>query len=78
MERRFEGDSSAGPSLPFFRSISMTKLTFLAFSLSTWFSGAWLELCQYFNNMSTTQWGVIAAASVAFGFLCLRGNSLRH
>lgn len=54
----------------------MTKLSLAAFSLSGWFSSAWRELTCYFDNMSTNQWGIIASATVAFGFLCLRGYDI--
>lgn len=50
----------------------------LAFSITLWFSDAWGELVRYFNTMSTWQWGVVSACSVAFGFLCLKGHSLKR
>ena len=46
------------------------------FSLSAWFFEAWAELTRAFNHMNTTQWGIVSAASVAFGFLCLKGSSI--
>ena len=54
-----------------------TELLLAAFSLSGWFFEAWSELVRYFNTMNTTQWGVVSACAVAFGFLCLKGTSLR-
>ena len=47
-------------------------------SLTTWFFDSWAELVVYFHSMSVTQWGVISASAVAYGFLCLRGNGLQH
>jgi len=47
-------------------------------SLTTWFFESWAELVRYFHDMSVTQWGVVSASAVAFGFLCLRGNGIRH
>jgi len=47
-------------------------------SLTTWFFEAWFELVRYFHSMSITQWGVVSASAVAFGFLCLRGNGIHH
>ena len=48
------------------------------FSLSTWFFDAWAELVRYFNTMNTTQWGVLSASVVAFGFLCLKGTGINR
>lgn len=56
----------------------MTKLTLAAFSLTQWFSSAWTELSVYVTRMNTTQWGIVAASTVAFGFLCLRGTQIRN
>ena len=47
-------------------------------SLTTWFFASWAELVIYFHRMSVTQWGVVSASAVAFGFLCLRGSGIRH
>lgn len=49
----------------------------LALSLQRWFRDAFVELTRYFEQMSTTQYGILAAATVAFGFLCLRGYQIR-
>ncbi len=49
----------------------------VAWSLQRWFRDAYVELTRYFEQMSTTQYGILAAATVAFGFLCLRGYQLR-
>ena len=49
-----------------------------AFSLSGWFFDAWAELTRCFNRMDTTQWGIVSAASVVFGFLCLRGSDVNR
>jgi hypothetical protein len=51
---------------------------FPAFSLSQWFSDAIQELVHYFDHLNTTEWAIISASAVAFGFLCLRGTSLRN
>ena len=48
-------------------------------SLTSWFFEAWADLVRYFHAMSVGQWGVLSAFTVAFGFLCLRGNGIwRH
>ncbi len=49
-----------------------------AFSFSDWFSSATHELVYYFNHMNTTQWGIVSACAVAFGFLCLKGTGLNR
>lgn len=49
-----------------------------AFSLQVWFFDAWGELIRYFNSMNATQWGVVSACAVAFGFLCLKGTALNR
>ena len=49
----------------------------LGFSLRQWWYEASNELMQYFNNMDTTQWMIVSACGVAFGFLCLRGTTLK-
>lgn len=46
-------------------------------ALQSWFSDAVYELKDYFRHLSSTQWGVLCVASVAFGFLCLRGFTIR-
>ncbi len=48
------------------------------FSVTDWFFSAWGELVRYFNSMDTTQWGVVSACAVAFGFLCLKGTALNR
>ena len=50
----------------------------LGSTLSVWFMDAWRELVRYFATFSTTQWGIVATCVVAFGFLCLRGHSLKR
>ena len=47
-----------------------------AFSLSGWFFEAWAELTRAFNQMNTTQWGIVSGATVVFGFLCLKGSNI--
>ena len=47
-------------------------------SLTTWFFDLWAELVIWFHSMSITQWGVVSASAVVFGFLCLRGSGIRH
>ena len=46
----------------------------LGFSLSGWFFSAWNELVRYFHEMNATQFGVVAACAVLFGFLCLKNT----
>lgn len=53
------------------------NLNILAFSLSQWFQDATTELSSYFSTMNTTQWGIVSACAVAFGFLCLKGTGLK-
>ncbi|KAA1262291.1 hypothetical protein LF1_48540 [Rubripirellula obstinata] len=52
-------------------------LDILAFSLTGWFQDALGELTRYFSTMNVTQWGIVSACSVFFGFLCLRGTGLK-
>lgn len=52
-------------------------LDILAFSLTGWFQDAMSELTRYFSTMNVTQWGIVSACSVGFGFLCLRGTGLK-
>ena len=49
-----------------------------SFSISGWFFEAWADLVTYFNSMSTTQWGIVSACAVAFGFLCLKGTAINR
>ncbi len=49
----------------------------LAFSTSQWFADALYELVHYFDHLNRTEWAIISASAVAFGFICLRGNSIR-
>ncbi|GAA5507092.1 hypothetical protein [Novipirellula caenicola] len=55
----------------------MTELL-LAFSLGDWFRDACNELTYYFGHMNKTQWGIVSACSVAFGFLCLKGTGINR
>lgn len=48
------------------------------FSLTSWFFDAWTELVRYFHAMNATQYGVVAACAVAFGFLCLKGTGINR
>lgn len=57
---------------------SMFELIIADLLLTTWFFEAWAEVVRSFRSMSVTQWGVVSASVVAFGFLCLRGNGIRH
>lgn len=49
----------------------------LAYSVVDWFWDSWYELQYYGAHLNKTQWAIMAAASCLFGFLCLRGNTLR-
>lgn len=49
----------------------------LAFSVVDWFWDGWYELRYYGGNLGKTQWMVLSAASCAFGFLCMRGYSIK-
>ncbi len=55
----------------------MTELL-LAFSFGDWFRDASYELSYYFSHMNKTQWGIVSACSVAFGFLCLKGTGINR
>ncbi len=49
-----------------------------AFSLSGYFIDAWGEFTRYFGSMNQTQWGIVSACAVAFGFLCLKGSNVNR
>lgn len=49
-----------------------------AFSLTGYFVDAWGEFIRYFGTMNQTQWGVVSACAVAFGFLCLKGTNVNR
>ena len=52
------------------------EITILAaFSLTGYFMDAWGEFTRYFGTMNQTQWAVVSACAVAFGFLCLKGSN---
>ena len=57
--------------------MTIQNIQVLAFSLQRWFWDAFAELTRYFEQMSTTQYGILATATVVFGFLCLRGYQIR-
>ena len=42
------------------------------------FSHACDELIRYFSTWNTTQYGIVAACAVAFGFICLRGTGINR
>jgi hypothetical protein len=48
------------------------------FSFSNWFSEARYDLMRYFDTLNSTEWGIISATAVAFGFICLKGDSIRR
>jgi len=50
----------------------------LAVSISSWFNDAFYELVHYFDHLNSTEWAIISASAVAFGFICLKGESLRN
>lgn len=55
------------------------EATLLAsFTLSGWFMDVWTELTRWFSTMNTTQWGIVSASAVIFGFLCLRGSDVNR
>ena len=52
------------------------EITILAaFSLTGYFMDAWGEFTRYFGTMNETQWAIVSACAVAFGFLCLKGSN---
>lgn len=55
----------------------MTMLV-LSFSIRSWLMQVSHELTNYFEHLSTTQYAILAAATVAFGFLCLKGHAIRR
>lgn len=50
----------------------------IAFSISGWFSDSLGELVRYLDHLNSTEWAIISASAVAFGFMCLKGQSLRN
>jgi hypothetical protein len=52
--------------------------TLLGLGFRAWFSDALDELLRYFGDMNTTQWGILSACAVAFGFFCMRSQDLRR
>jgi hypothetical protein len=46
--------------------------------LTDWIYQAQSEFTRGFNSMSVTQWGIVSAVAVIFGFLCLKGNAVRE
>jgi len=52
--------------------------TIIAFSISQWFSDSLGELVRYFDHLNSTEWAIISASTVVFGFMCLRGDSIRR
>ena len=54
----------------------MNTAIITAFSISGWFSSVMRILGGAFNTMDITQWGIVAASAVIFGFLCLKGTAL--
>ncbi len=56
----------------------MQNLFILGFSFFGWLSDATRELSYFFNHMSIVQWGIVAAAATAFGFLCLKGTKVNR
>ncbi|EMI51859.1 hypothetical protein RSSM_06705 [Rhodopirellula sallentina SM41] len=59
------------------RELKMMDYFFLAFSVVDWFWDSWYELRHYATHLNKTQWAIMAAASVLFGFVCLKGNTLK-
>ncbi len=50
----------------------------LAMSLGSWFNDSLYELVRYFDHLNATEWAILSASAVAFGFICLKGESLRN
>ena len=44
-------------------------------TISETLNSGFYELTLYFRTFSKTQWGVVAVASVVFGFVCLKSDS---
>ncbi len=55
----------------------MNSPLLLGFSFSQWWYEVSSEFMKFFNNMNETQWMVISACAVLFGFLCLRGTMIK-
>ena len=49
----------------------------LAFSVLDWFWDSWWELKYYSSHIGKTGWLTLSACTVAFGLMCMRGNSLK-
>ncbi len=41
------------------------------------FHYAFEELVRYCSHLNSTQWGILSACAVAFGFLCMKSNDVR-
>lgn len=54
----------------------MNTAIITAFSITGWFSSVVRWVTSSFNSMDVTQWGIVAACAVVFGFLCLKGTAL--
>jgi len=55
----------------------MLTAALIAFSIQTWFRDSTGELLRYFSQLNTTQWGIVSACAVAFGFFCMRSHDVR-
>ncbi|TWT84472.1 hypothetical protein CA13_59510 [Planctomycetes bacterium CA13] len=56
----------------------MFQESLFAFSITEWFRDGIHEIVHGFNHMNVTQWGILSACAVAFGFLCLKGHAIRR
>ncbi|MEX0824804.1 MAG: hypothetical protein WD119_01485 [Pirellulaceae bacterium] len=57
----------------------LTKFhVFLGVGFREWFSDALDDLVLYFGDMNTTQWGILSACAVLFGFFCMRSQDVHR
>ncbi len=56
----------------------MTVLTVCVSNWRLWFSDALREVGVYLSQMNTTQWGILSASAVLYGFYCMRSTEPRR
>ena len=76
--RSFVGVTTKNQQIVPESGLTMIDLLLANISLSTWFFEAWAELVEHFHKMNATQWGVLSASTVIFGFLCLKGTGINR
>ena len=49
----------------------------IAFAFDQYFRDVIGEFVRYFDHLNSTEWAIISASAVTFGFVCLRGTTIR-